>query len=84
MRVGVDAVDAVITGSRRQGPDAMTFDLKTIRNETGVLEAEQTARGIRLRAAISRFGDPQREHRLIRAVADRLQQLHGFEFALIR
>lgn len=81
----VDAIDTVVVTTTPDGPDRVIFELKTVRNEDGRLIATKaSATGpdrLNLEATIGRFGDAVRERRLLDAMAARLKQLHGVEFA---
>lgn len=83
--VAVDAIDAVVVTSTLDGPERVIFELKTVRNEDGRLSATKAPASdpdrVQLEATIGRFGDVGREHRLLDAIAARLQQLRGVDFA---
>jgi hypothetical protein len=92
--VSVDVIEAAVlgheTGKDEDGRDWERVRVVTIDDEKGELFAERLtstedgAGPIRLTARIGLFGNPEREERLVRAVADRLRELKGREWAPIK
>ena len=65
-------------------PDGLTrtYELRTITDEPAWLVARRQEGGrVGLGARVGRFGDPQREEKLIRGVAERLKTLYGVDWA---
>ena len=65
-------------------PDGLTrtYELRTITDEPAWLVARREEDGrVGLGARVGRFGDPRREEKLIRGVADRLKALYGVDWA---
>lgn len=59
-----------------------TYELRTITDEPAWLVARREEDGrVGLGARVGRFGDPEREARLIRGVAARLKALYGVDWA---
>lgn len=71
-------------------PDRIQFELLTMMNDRAVLTATREAGAgeslipIHLEARVGHFGDPAREQVLLRAMADRLEQLAGVDYAPAR
>jgi hypothetical protein len=85
---------AVVRGPDAKAIDTATeqqFELLTAGDEPAVLTARRASLtsgsspiAIRLDARVGRFGNPDAEHRLLSAVARRLEQLAGIEVAPAR
>ncbi len=84
------AVDAGVSAAEvakvdvRSSADSLTrtYQLRTITDEPAWLIAQRTGVGrVSLGARVGRFGDPQREAGLLRAVAERLNALYGVDWA---
>lgn len=71
-------------------PEQIRFELLTMMDERGVLTVTRDAGAgdamipIHLEARVGHFGDPAREQVLLRAMADRLEQLAGVDYAPLR
>lgn len=84
-----DDVDAVVAGMLPKfklvefelpspSRDIRRFELRGLDDSRGSLTFERLAGGmIRIECRVGRFGDPDREHRLLRALAHRFKQLRG-------
>lgn len=85
VRTAMIAVDAVVISQADAAPEAgapaaMSFQLVTTRGEFMTVDAvhlEGEGQFIELHACLGRFGDPERESRLLRGVAQRLAELAG-------
>jgi hypothetical protein len=84
------AVDAGVSAAEvakvdvRSSPDlsTRTYQLRTITDEPAWLIAQRAGTGrVSLGARVGRFGDPERESRLLRAVSERLNALYGVDWA---
>lgn len=81
--VGMSAAE-VARVDARTSPDGQTrtYELRTITDEPAWLVARREEGGrIGLGARVGRFGDPEREAKLIRGVAERLKALYGVDWA---
>jgi hypothetical protein len=90
MHIAVGQVEMTIVQTHITGREKV-FEIETVLREPGRLTAtlvEETAPDqtgpIQLRAEIGLFGNPAREQALLGAVANRLVQLRGREWAPIR
>jgi hypothetical protein len=72
------AAEVVDVAGSRPAPDKIRFELATLGGSPGWMIATRRPDGlIELRSGIGRFGDVDRERRLIAAVAARLEELRG-------
>lgn len=89
--VAVGAAEAAVTGARTNGPDERVYYLRTVADEPGILVVSRSPEpagaagsapsNITLRTSIGRFGNPDRERRLLEAVARRLTDLRGRQYS---
>ena len=94
--VGAMAIEAAIESRSDDGPMRRVFKLRLIQGRPATLTASRATPpptdelageppvAITLQAVVGRFGDHERERRLLQAVAARLEDLRGVEFAPIR
>ena len=76
-----ESAEVAVMRSRR-GPDRVVYALVSIEGKPGELIAVRGEEGrLTLSARIGRFGDSEREARLLRAVAGRLGRLRGVDVA---
>jgi hypothetical protein len=89
MEIAVRRAELTIL-DREIGPDSKRFELQSVSAEPGYLVATRQSPGpegdgaaitIRLETRIGMFGNPAREQELLRALARRLEQLRGREWA---
>lgn len=84
--VGMSAAEAARVDARTS-PDGRTrtYELRTSTDEPAWLVARREEDGrVGLGARVGRFGDPQREEKLVRGVAERLKSLHGVDWAPVK
>lgn len=92
VQVGAEQSEMVVVKQTCAGNDQTParFELRTNLNEPVVVEASRIAGAsaasgtMSLRAGVGRFGDDARERALLAAIARRLHDLRGVEFAPIR
>ncbi len=96
MLVGTQGREMAVVDSSQPNPGEWVFELRTVRDEPAVLRARR-ADGpagadlerpaptgpvpIELAARVGRFGDPDHQRALVRAVARRLERLAGVDYA---
>jgi hypothetical protein len=79
--VGVGAIEAAILKTDASD-DEFRFELVTIRSEPGLLTVRRAGpNAVTAEASVGRFGDPDRERRLVQAFTTRLRQLHAVDYA---
>jgi hypothetical protein len=84
--VGMSAAE-VARVDARTSPDGRTrtYELRTSTDEPAWLIARREEDGrVGLGARVGRFGDPEREQKLVRGVAERLKSLHGVDWAPVK
>lgn len=81
--VGMSAAEvARVDASTSSDGLTRTYELRTITDEPAWLVARREEGGrVGLGARVGRFGDPRREEKLIRGVAERLRALYGVDWA---
>lgn len=81
--VGMSAAEvARVDASTSADGLTRTYELRTITDEPAWLVARREEGGrVGLGARVGRFGDPPREEKLIRGVAERLKALYGVDWA---
>jgi hypothetical protein len=83
--VGAAKAEVAILWPPTVEPDRQVYELLGVAGEPGRLEASLAEDGsIVLTCSIGRFGNPAAESRLVRAVAQRLRDLHGRDYAPLR
>ncbi|GEM_PF-1852555 len=86
-RFAVVSIHAVVTSSIDESNLRQRITLRQFDGESGSLLAERTNPGIsestsiQLTANLGRFGDPPDERKFLIALANRLEQLRGVDFA---
>ncbi len=87
------AVDAGMSAAEVARVDASTspdgrtrtYELRASTDEPAWLVARREEDGrVGLGARVGRFGDPEREQKLVRGVAERLKTLHGVDWAPVQ
>jgi hypothetical protein len=67
------------------GPGRWEYSLLTVDGSPGTLSVVQRADGlIEMTCRIGRFGDAEREQHYVAAIAARLEELHGVDYAKIK
>lgn len=88
--VGLEQAEMAQLRRRSPGPDEVVVELLTLRDQPGTLRLTReppTGDGptrITIEASVGRVREPDLERRLVRAVARRLEDLRGVEFAPVR
>lgn len=89
LAVGLPAAEVSPLGPPVHTADRLDLDIRAVTGERGRFtatrldppSADADPVSMRLTCRIGPLGDPQRERRLLRAVADRLTQLKGVDWA---
>lgn len=83
--IGAEQAEMALISTEAGEPGRLAFDLVTVGGEPVVLTALRgDGSAIVLQSRAGRFGDHDKERRLMSAVAARLRALHGREFAPVR
>lgn len=87
LEVALTRAQMAILSRSADGPDRITWQLLSVRDEPAQLTAArppgrtQNPTDITLEARIGHFGDPQREEQFLKYVERRLEQLAGVDYA---
>lgn len=80
--MAAQTVDVSVT---QPSPDRWDHELLTVDGSPGTLSVVLRPDGlIEMTCRIGRFGDPEREQRYVAAIAARLEELHGVDYAKIK
>lgn len=81
VRVAATKAEVAVVSSRALSQDAIEYELVTLTGEPGRLRVERRNDNLQAECSIGRFGDPERENRLLEALRSRLRDLYGVEWA---